>query len=141
MLGLYSEQISCGHHNAVLRYSITLCYFLTILIFFSLLFLLHTTIASSSQRGTPYQISALQTPITLSSAQTPSVPIAMSSSRSLSSPTRLLSASFQSMQVSFKSMLTSPAPLPQSHKCLRTIGGKNNVNPNSNESNSVLLLK
>ena len=35
--------------------------------------LLDTTITSSSQRDVPYQVSALQVPITLSSAQTPSV--------------------------------------------------------------------
>ena len=35
--------------------------------------LLHTAIAPSSQRETSYQVSALQTPITLSSAQTPSM--------------------------------------------------------------------
>ena len=100
--------------------------------------LLHTTIAPSSQRDAPYQVSALQTPNTLSSAQTPSMPTAVSLSGSLSSPTRLPSASLHlAVQVSFRSTLTSPAPLSQSHKRLRTIGGKNNVNPNSNVSNSV----
>ena len=49
---------------------------------------LPTTIASSSQRGAPYKMSTLQTPITLSSTQTPSMPTAVSSSESLSSPTR-----------------------------------------------------
>ena len=86
----------------------------------------------------PYQVSALQTPITLSSAQKSSIPTAVSSSGSLSSPKRLPSASSQPVQVSFTSTLTSPAPLPQSHKRLRTIGGKNNVNPNSNVSYSVI---
>ena len=57
--------------------------------------LLHTTTASSSQSGAAYQISTLQTPITLSSAQTPSLPTAGSSSGSLLSPTRLPSASSQ----------------------------------------------
>ena len=38
------------------------------------------------------------------------------------------------MEVSFTSTMTSPTPLPQSHKHLRTIGCKNNVNPNSNMS-------
>ena len=96
--------------------------------------LLHATIAPSSQRDAPYQVS----PNTLSSAQTPSMPTAVSPLGSLSSPTRLPSASLQlAVQVSFTSTLTSPAPLSQSHKRLRTIGGKNNVNPNSNVSNSV----
>ena len=35
--------------------------------------LLHTAIAPSSQRDASYQVSALQTPITLSSAQAPSM--------------------------------------------------------------------
>ena len=34
---------------------------------------LHTTIASSSQRDAPYQVSVLQAPLTLFSAQTPSM--------------------------------------------------------------------
>ena len=38
------------------------------------------------------------------------------------------------MEMSFTSTMTSPAPLPQSHKHLRAIGCKNNVNPNSNMS-------
>ena len=42
------------------------------------------------------------------------------------------------IQVSFTSTLTSPAPLPQSHKRLRTTDGKNNVNPNNNVSDSVI---
>ena len=101
--------------------------------------LLHTAIAPSSQRDVPYQVSALQTPITLSSAQTPSMVTVVPSSGSLSSPTRLPSASLQpAVQMSFTSTLTSPARLPQSHKRLRTNGGKTNVNPNSNVSNSVI---
>ena len=101
--------------------------------------LLHTAIAPSSQRDAPYQVSALQTPITLSSAQTPSMLTAVPSSGSLSSPTRLPSASMQpAVQVSFTSTLTSPAPLPQLHERLRRNGGKSNVNPNSNVSNSVI---
>ena len=51
--------------------------------------LLHTTIATNSQRDALYQVSTLQTPITLLSAQTPSIPTAVLSSGSLSSPTRL----------------------------------------------------
>ena len=95
--------------------------------------LLHAAIAPSSQRDAPYQVSAL------SSAQTPSMLTAVPSSGSLSSPTRLPSASLQpAVQVSFTSTLTSPAPLPQLHKRLRRNGGKSNVNPNSNVSNSVL---
>ena len=42
--------------------------------------------------------------------------------------------------MSFTSMLTSPAPLPESHKRLRTIGSKTNVNPNSNVSNFFIAL-
>ena len=101
--------------------------------------LLHTTIAPTSQRDAPYQVSSLQTPVTLSSAQTPLTPTEVSSSGSLSSPRRLPSVSLQpAVQVSFMATLTSPALLPQSHKRLRTIGGKNNVNPDSNMSNSVI---
>lgn len=40
--------------------------------------------------------------------------------------------------MSFTSTLMSSAPLPQSHKRIGTIGGKDNVNPNSNVSNSVV---
>ena len=64
---------------------------------------------------------------------------AVPSSGSLLSPTRLPSASLQpAVQVSFTPTLTSPAPLPQSHKRLRTNGGKTSVSPNSNVSNSVI---
>ena len=90
--------------------------------------LLHTTIVSSSQRDAPYQVSALQRPITSSPAKTPSMPSASpSTTLPLASP-----------QVSSMSTLTSPAPLPQSHKRLRASDGKNNVNCNRNVLNSVI---
>ena len=92
---------------------------------------LQTKFASSSQRDTKYQVSAVQTPVTLFSAQTPSRSTAVSSG-SLLSPKTLPPAS---PHVSSVPSLTSTAPLPQSYKCLRESGNKNNVNHNSNMSN------
>ena len=62
------------------------------------------------------------------------MPVAVSLGLLLSS-TILPSAS---PQASSMSSLTSPAPLPQSHKCLRASGGMNNINHNSNVSNCVI---
>ena len=43
--------------------------------------------------------------------------------------------------MSSTSTLTSPAPLLQSHECVRPIGGKNIVNRNSNVSNSAIASR